>query len=161
MAVCGVLASFPALHLSACVCVWGRVRTRAPVFNAVRHRVICWGGSPVASGCLSCCATSLRTGEAGGWTSHPRAREPLYDACAPSALTNARRQQEEGLLRLRRPNPPEATAPSPSPPSPPLLKEPSGSLQFGSPAGGVFAFVPCSRDHCKQEKKSASIPPSH
>lgn len=120
MAVCGVLASLPALHLSACVsaCLGPRVHACTCVqCSSAPCDMLGWEPGGFRMPVLLCYVP--RTGEAGGCTSHPGTWEPFKDACAPSALMNARRQQEEGLLRLRRPNPPEATAPSPSPPSPP------------------------------------------
>lgn len=144
--------------MHVCVCVWGCVCTRTRVFNAIGHRVICWGGSPVASGCLSCCAMSLRTGEAGGWASHLGRREPFYDTRAPSSQDHEETARR-GTLASPKAKPSRGHCPPPSPPSPPpLLRGPSGSLRLGHPPGGVSAFVPCSRDHWKQEKKSASVP---
>lgn len=78
MSVCGILASLPALHLSACVCACmsGAVCAHAQcVFNAIRHHVICWGREPCGSWTLTCCAKSVGAGDAGGcesWHDPPR-----------------------------------------------------------------------------------------
>lgn len=67
--------------------VWGRVPARTHVFNAIWHRVICWGWEPCGSRCLSvCCARSLGTGGARGgdeWAQPTGMQEPFKRPAHP------------------------------------------------------------------------------
>lgn len=126
MAVCGLLASLPALHLSACMCacVSGAVCAHTRVCNATRHRVICWGWEPCGSQMLTCCGKSVGTGEAGGCDElarhPPRTREPFRDSERMYAQLS-RTQHEQGF-ECPKLNPPEATTRLSSPPLPHFLK---------------------------------------
>lgn len=124
-AAVGVLAGAPpALHLSACVCarvcVWGRVHTCTRVFDAIRHRVICWGRRPCGSRMLVCCATSLGTeklvGVMSGRDSARDAGSSPKTATRPSPLREDRVQRDSGASASQTlPRPPPSSPPLPSP----------------------------------------------
>lgn len=159
-AAVGVLAGAPpALHLSACVCarvcVWGRVRTRTRVFDAIRHRVICWGRRPCGSRMLVCCATSLGmeklVGVTSGRDSARDAGSSPKTATRPSPLREDRVQRDPGASASQTlPRPPPSSPPLPSPHF--LKKKPLMSPAW-QPRGGVPT-------HALQQagEKSVSVP---
>lgn len=126
MAVCGLLASLPALHLSTgmCACVSGAVCAHNTCVQCNSAPCDLLGVGALWLPDAHCCGKSVGTGEAGGCDKlarhPPRTREPFRDSERMDAQ-RSRTQHEQGL-ECPKPNPPVATTLFSSPPLPHFLK---------------------------------------